>query len=200
MSLRILVEYHQNSDCVSIHVDQEISQSNVERFLRPLRPESSKYLGKLGKLGSTITQRLFEFHGVEELSVYPYKIFITKGKAFRMTQLVRDAIHAIGCSFIEDDPMLWHSPHPIDIDDDQIHRTMMVQWEDVYGTHVMREGKAVKAEPGELMTQIEPDAQLLQAASPALENSASQLESETTTVSKLPGDTVNDQSSFFFQK
>lgn len=114
MSKMIMVQYHPNPNCCTLHLECEISDSRYQRFDRPLRPESEDYLKQLGTIGEGIVRALFAIPGVSDVSIKPYEVHFTKGAAFERSPIVTAAIDVIKKTLLIADSQLEFSvddPH-----------------------------------------------------------------------------------------
>lgn len=95
MDNRIRVQEFPHSDCLFFSVNRLISQINKEKFYRPLRKSSEKYLQNVGDLGSRLVKAALRLPGVTEVEITPYMIEVTFSKAHDMESVKNSIIRLI---------------------------------------------------------------------------------------------------------
>jgi hypothetical protein len=77
MNAVIRTQRFRNDRIREYNVNRVISESHIERFDRPLRESSEKYLNKIGKLGARLVRAALRLPGVIEVGIEPYTFRIT---------------------------------------------------------------------------------------------------------------------------
>jgi hypothetical protein len=70
------------------HLPAEISKTHFQNFYRPLRDSSEGYLDKVGEIGRKVIKGLFKIEGIEDVSIYPYKMAIRIGHSFTWDDII----------------------------------------------------------------------------------------------------------------
>lgn len=76
MNAVIRVERFNNDRIREYNVNRVISESNSERFYRPLRESSEEYLKKIGNLGVRLVRAALRLPGVIKVGIEPYTFCI----------------------------------------------------------------------------------------------------------------------------
>jgi hypothetical protein len=98
MKHRIASEKFPNHDVMLFHFNFTISRSRIERFERPLRDSSSRFLKSLGPKGRELVTRLMKTKGIISVSIVPYSVQIEKAPLFSWDELMPEIEAAVkGC-------------------------------------------------------------------------------------------------------
>lgn len=82
-----IITNHPNNLIRSIHTNFEISNSSCQMFQRPLQLSSVRNLQQVGNDGEELVRKLMEIPGVTDVSIQPYQVSVTIGKAFSWIEL-----------------------------------------------------------------------------------------------------------------
>lgn len=85
MEIKILVETVPNEQMKVFNINKRISDKSISMFEEIYDIESEGE--KIGKLGKTLIGRLLHIEGLEKITLNPYSLSITKGKAFDWVEL-----------------------------------------------------------------------------------------------------------------
>lgn len=92
--MRHKIEFHPNSDCVTIHLQKRLINKMIESFNSPdekIRVYRDNVVIK--KLDPPIfVKRLWEVDGIEHIYLHPYSVGITKGTAFDWNDMLERII------------------------------------------------------------------------------------------------------------
>ena len=95
---KIVIENHPAPEDLCIlrfHLTEEISNSEVEWFKRPLRPSSEQYLTAVGERGANLIRQLFQLRGITEVYIDPYGFDTHIGKAFDKEERKKKIINIV---------------------------------------------------------------------------------------------------------
>jgi hypothetical protein len=81
------------------HVTTMIAEVPGKMFLMPLRESSKAPMEETGAVGSKLIERLGQIPGVTHVSLYPYAVYVTRGKAFKWREIHSEVITAIKACF-----------------------------------------------------------------------------------------------------
>lgn len=97
----IKIETTHDPDYKHYHVTTEISQHPINRFYRPLRPQSDKYLEEVGEIGTQLLKEVFAISGVDQVFIGPYEFSVVKASAFDWKDVEPKVVEALKRTFKE---------------------------------------------------------------------------------------------------
>lgn len=95
MKALINVQKVPNPFVMVFHVNRVICGTRIQRFERPLRERSEKYLAEVGKTGSEVVRKIMRLPGVTEISIQPYELQVVISEAHSWESLEPSVLNVL---------------------------------------------------------------------------------------------------------